>query len=57
MSAEIEAVIWCPSCRVSKFEILRVPTGNEGVYRHIAEPKERAGVKYCECGTPLERKS
>lgn len=57
MSAEIEAVIWCPKCRETKYEVLRIPAGSEGHHRHVAEPKERAGMKYCECGTPLERKS
>lgn len=53
---EREAVIWCPKCAVPKFEILRMPTGREGVFEHVAEPKERAGQKVCECGTQLERK-
>lgn len=57
MSLEREAVVWCPKCRENKFEVLRVPTGADGVHHHVTEPKERAGMKHCECGAILERKA
>lgn len=54
-NAEVEAVIICPKCRVEKYEIRRIPTGSEGVYRHASYP-EGLDETVCECGTPLERK-
>lgn len=54
-NAEVEAVIWCPACRAEKYEIRRIPTGNEGVHRHASYPEGR-NEKHCDCGTPLERK-
>lgn len=52
---EREAVIWCPKCRAEKYEIRRIPTGADGVFRHASYPEGRS-EKMCECGTPLERK-
>lgn len=55
MTVEREAVIWCPRCREEKYEIRRVPTGNEGVFVNKTYPEGRT-EKHCECGTILERK-
>lgn len=55
MSEELEAVIWCPSCREAKFEIRRVPTGPNGVFQHVSVPPNRS-EKACACGRLLERK-
>ena len=54
-----EATIWCPSCRVVKYEVYRVPLANQEVYQHVTEPTNLTNfqMKYCECGTVLERKS
>lgn len=52
---EREAIIWCPRCEVPKYEIHRVPTGSEGVYKHVSVPTNRS-EKVCECGCILERK-
>lgn len=51
---ELEAVIWCPACRVDKGRAFRVPAANEGVFTHVTEPENLP--KQCECGTNLERK-
>lgn len=58
MSADVEAVIWCPRCREDKYEIRRIPTGQEGVYRHAVYPESipPEAKKQCACGTLLERK-
>lgn len=58
MSAEVEAVIWCPRCRIEKYEIRRIPTGQEGVYSHGTYPESIPAEdrKACSCGAPLERK-
>lgn len=56
MTAEREAVIWCPQCREEKYEIVRIPTGNEGVFHHKSNPPGR-NEKVCQCGTNLERRS
>jgi hypothetical protein len=50
---EREAVVWCPKCREILGEVLRIPTGNEGVYTHKTNPDPLP--KKCECGTVLER--
>ena len=55
MQFEKESTIWCPRCKAEKYEIRRVPTGNEGVFVHKSYPEGR-NEKYCECGTVLERK-
>lgn len=55
MNAELEAVIWCPSCREPKYEIRRIPTGQTGVYHHVSVPPDR-NEKACACGCLLERK-
>lgn len=58
MSAEREAVIWCPACREDRFEILRIPTGEQGVVEHKTNPANLtpAQRKFCVCGAVLERK-
>ena len=58
MSAEVEAVIWCPRCRIDKYEIRRIPTGAEGVHRHMTYPESIPSEdrKACRCGALLERK-
>jgi hypothetical protein len=56
MPTELEAIIWCPKCAVAKYEVLREPTGNEGVFRNVTVPPEKTGVQKCECGANLERK-
>lgn len=55
MTGALEAVVWCPSCGVDKYEVLRVPTENEAVFLHVTNPENR-GEKTCECGANLERK-
>lgn len=57
MATEIETVVWCPNCKVDKYDVLRVPTGNAGVYEHRTNPPEKSGVHKCECGANLERKA
>lgn len=57
MATEIEAVVWCPTCKVDKYDVLRVPTGNAGVYEHRTNPPGKGGVHKCECGANLERKA
>ena len=52
---ERECVVICPRCQVPKYEIRRIPTGQEGVYVHKSYPEGR-NEKYCECGAVLERK-
>lgn len=56
--SEREAVIWCPNCRVDKYEIQRIPTGEQGVYEHSTVPQNLTPEqrKFCLCGTVLERK-
>jgi hypothetical protein len=54
VSAEREAVIWCPKCKELKGEVLRIPTGNEGVVTHRTNPDPMP--KTCDCGTVLERR-
>jgi len=34
----IEALIWCPDCGEDRFELHRVPTGQEGHFAHKLEP-------------------
>jgi hypothetical protein len=53
-SRELETVVWCPKCAVEKFRVYRERCGQEGVYRHVQEPKI-PDTKRCECGTVLER--
>lgn len=57
-SREKECVVWCPSCRVEKYEIWRVATSQgEGVYTNESVPAG-ANDKNCgSCGTILERKT
>jgi len=54
VSIEREAIVWCPKCGETKGEILRVPTGNQGVFTHKTNPDPLP--KYCECGTVIVRK-
>ena len=58
MTAEVEAVIFCPRCGIDKYEVRRIPTGAEGVYHHVTYPGSIPveAKKVCECGTQLERK-
>jgi hypothetical protein len=53
VTAEREAQVWCPSCLEIKGEILRIPTGSDGVYQHRTNPDPLP--KKCECGTTIER--
>lgn len=59
--AEIEATIWCPTCRKEMFRVLRIPTETEGVFTHEIEAIEKgvdAATRECpNCGGNLERKS
>lgn len=62
MPVEVEAVVWCPKCRVAKYDVRRIPTGADGVYYHDAQPAEayvdaQARGARCECGELLERKN
>lgn len=54
--SELEAIVWCPSCKIEKYEVLRVPAANLGVWHHIVKPEGADKARYCECGTVLERK-
>ena len=58
MPREREAVIWCPKCRVEKFEVWREPTGADGVHTHVVVPADVPldARKFCACGAVLERK-
>lgn len=56
-SREKECVVWCPSCRVEKYEIWRVATQGEGVYTNESVPAGRSEKSCGQCGTILERKS
>ena len=57
--AERECVIWCPRCKVEKYEIRRIPTGQGGVFHHATYPESipAEAKKVCQCGTVLQRKS
>ncbi len=52
--SDLESVIWCPKCREDKGEVLRIPTGREGVFTHKTNPDPMP--KKCDCGCVLERK-
>ena len=52
---EVEATVWCPSCREVKFTVYRVPVGDGGVFTNEAEPRDAVAVR-CQCGAVLERK-
>lgn len=54
---ELEAVIWCPKCRVDKFELWRQLISH-GHYEHVTVPPSLPpeAHKRCECGTNLERR-
>lgn len=52
----LEAVIWCPACRVAKYEVHRVKAENEGVYENVSVPPNRSEKKCLVCTTNLERK-
>ncbi len=53
----MEAVIWCPSCEVAYFKVLRNPTGANGVFENTLEPiGDAKDHKRCPCGENLERK-
>ncbi len=49
-----ETVIWCARCREDKGEVLRIPTGNSGVFEHKTNPDPLP--RTCDCGASLERK-
>ncbi len=58
---ELEARIWCPKCKVVKYDVYRLHDDDlhgEGVYEHVTDPKDLSNfaAKYCECGATLERK-
>lgn len=56
---EIETTVWCPKCREDHFRVMRVPTGQTGVFEHRTEVlgPELKNRKTCrECGGPLSRK-
>lgn len=55
MSAELEAIVWCPVCMEDRGEIRRVQTANEGVFVNETTPSplpKRCSV----CDTIIERK-
>jgi len=47
MTREIEAVIWCPACKVDKYTVYRKEV-NPGVFVHEREP-ELDNYKTCDC--------
>ena len=51
---ELEAKVWCPSCKVDKFEIYRKKL-REGVYEHVTEPVNTHAKTCNTCGKNLER--
>lgn len=51
---QLEATVWCPSCKLEKGRVFRVPAGNEGIYENVTEPRNLP--ESCDCGTNLERK-
>lgn len=53
---ELEAVMWCPSCRVDKYEVRRLPAQNEGVFENVTFPPNRADKRCDVCSTNLERR-
>ncbi len=57
---DIECIIWCPTCKVAKFEVTRTPTSSEGIYVHVKRPltePAQLSDKHCDdCMTLLERK-
>lgn len=57
----IEAIIWCPECKVDVCQIVSEPTGNEGVSQHKVTDLDNNDLektpKVCpDCATVLERK-
>lgn len=56
MKRELEAIIWCPSCKEDKYTVFRVPTGNSGIYHHETEPPDSAAYRCDVCNAVLERK-
>ena len=58
---EIETTVWCPECREDHFRVVRVPTGQTGVFENRIEwtgnSTEPMDTKTCRsCGGPLSRK-
>lgn len=55
---EKEVTVWCPRCKVDKYDVYRIPTRSDGVYEHVTEPPNLSNyeAKYCLCGAALERK-
>jgi len=61
MTLERECIVWCPACKVDIFEVVRLPTGREGVFhnerRAMNESTPPKSATYCDrCGHLLERK-
>lgn len=55
MSAELESIVWCPSCKEDRGEIRRVPADKPGVFMNVTTPSPLP--KFCAaCGTIIERK-
>ena len=56
----MEAMIWCPSCKEDRFELHRVPMGQEGHFSHDARPlngQSKDNTKTCfVCDGNLTRK-
>jgi hypothetical protein len=59
-AANIECISWCPKCKDDKFEVIRVPTGVEGIVQHerrpVKVPEPVSGLHCDDCETLLERK-
>ncbi len=58
---ERETTVWCPGCRIDKYEVLRQPTEQEGACEHVRKwlpgnGGERHHLVCAACGTNLERK-
>ena len=59
MTRDIETTVWCPECREDHFRVVRVPTGQTGVFENKMEVLGQALLsrKTCRtCGGPLSRK-
>lgn len=53
--SNIEATIWCPVCKENRGEVLRIPTGMEGVF--VNKPNPDPMPKKCvTCNAALVRK-
>lgn len=54
---EIEALIVCRACGVTKATVYRIQAGNEGVYEHQTDPADFKETLCSVCGAHLERKN